>query len=265
MHRSRWIALVAICALTFLLTACDLTDEFRAEVGETVTETITVEREGAERVMVEVDMGAGELNIAGGAENLLEATITSNVAAWEPEVEYDVAGELGTLTIAQPVEESLRIPDGDVVYRWELRLDDAVATELNVDLGAGDNRLDLSSLDLRRLALTTGAGEVEAVLPGTLSEVDVNAGAGDTTLDLSADWEQDLDAEIRAGVGRLTLLLPDNVGVQVAVDQGVGDLETAGLRQEGDFWVNEAFGDSPLTLEIDVASAVGKIVLRVVE
>ena len=265
MVRTRLMHVTAICTLLLLLAACDLTEDFRAEVGETVTDTVTVEREGAERVTVEVDMAAGELDVAGGAANLLEATFTSNVAAWEPEVAYEVTGGLGELSISQPVQESLRIPDGDVVYRWELRLDDTVATEMNVDIGAGDNRLDLSALDLRRFALTTGAGQVEVSLPGTLSEMDVNAGAGDVMIDMSELWEQDLDAEIRAGVGRLTLLLPADAGVRVETDQAVGDLETIGLQQEGEFWVNEALGDSPVTLDIDVASAVGQIVLRVVE
>ncbi|OGC89376.1 MAG: hypothetical protein A2W25_10555 [candidate division Zixibacteria bacterium RBG_16_53_22] len=46
-----------------------------AEVGELQSESQTVEMEDGGPVRVEIDFGAGELEVSGGAEKLLEADL----------------------------------------------------------------------------------------------------------------------------------------------------------------------------------------------
>jgi hypothetical protein len=58
-------------------------------VGDLQTESRSVALEGADSVRVEIDMGAGELDLGGGAAELLEADFSYNVAELKPEVEYD--------------------------------------------------------------------------------------------------------------------------------------------------------------------------------
>jgi hypothetical protein len=59
-----------------------------ARAGELRTERRSVELEGAESVRTDLSMSTGNMVVAGGAGNLMDATFTYNVPEWEPEVSY---------------------------------------------------------------------------------------------------------------------------------------------------------------------------------
>ena len=254
---------VLLFAIAILLTACSVGG---ARVGELQTESKTVELGGATSVRVEIEMGAGELEVTGGAAELLEAGFTYNVAEMKPEVEYDG----GTLSVQTPDVkvrgDSLWDLD-DYRYEWDLRLNDDVPMELRITIGAGRADLRLGSLSLTRLDITRGAGELLVDLSGPASptKLDVEGGAGLLTVDLSGAWQNDLEATIGGGLGQRTLILPADVGVRVKVDVGVGAVDAAGLTKEGEYYTNDAYGQSDVTLQIEVDGGVGGTELRVGE
>ena len=141
-------------------------------IGDLQTESRSGERGSADSVRVEIEMGAGELELAGGAAGLLEADFTYNVAEFKPEVEYNN----GRLVVRQPDYEGRTslwdIDEGraslwdvdDYRYEWHLRLNDDVSTEMSVKVGAGQTNLDLGSLSLTELNIEAGAGEVRVAV-----------------------------------------------------------------------------------------------------
>lgn len=261
-HKRVLLQLIIVALVALVATSCI----GRVRVGDLQTDTETVELGGAESARVELSMGAGQLNLSGGASDLMNAEFSYNVADWQPEVSYATEGNEGVLTVSQPgMEEDFGIPDDDVENRWEISLADDVPLELQVQLGAGDSNMELASLNLQSLHMGTGAGDVELNLGGTLSDLDVEMGAGQVELNLSEEWQQDLDAVIRGGVGRLSLLLPSSSGVRVEVEQGIGNVNTSNLQQDGNTYVNDAYGEAETTLNIRVEGGVGEIVLDVVE
>ena len=50
--------------------------------------------------------------------------------------------------------------------------------------------------------------------------------------------------------------------VRVHATGGIGSISAGGLKSEGDEYVNELYGKSPVTLRLDVAGGVGNIELR---
>ncbi len=237
----------------------------RLRVGELQTESKVVERGGADSVRVEIEMGAGELNVAGGADGLLAADFRYNVADFKPEVAYSD----NVLTVRQPdVEGRASLWDvGDYRYEWDLRLNDSVPMEMRINLGAGTAGLKLSSLSLTRLDIDAGAGDIAVDLAGVPSLTRLNAkmGAGRLTLDLTGDWQADLDAKIEGGVGGATLRLPHSVGVRVEAEGGLGTVNASGLTKDGSVYVNDAYGQSAVTLHINVKAGVGVIDLELEE
>jgi hypothetical protein len=232
------VALLALLVLMLGATAC----RQGVRVGELQTETQVVERDGSDAVDVEIDMGAGELQVAGGAAELLEATFTYNVAELEPEATY-ANGRLEVRDQGVRASAGSLLDLRDFRNEWQLRLNEAVPLEMSVDLGAGRSHLDLGELALTRL--------------------DVNAGVGEATIDLTGDWQQDLDATISGGVGAIRVLLPAGAGVRVEVDTGIGAVNASGLRQDGNVYTNDAYGTAGVTLEIDIEGGVGEIRLEV--
>ncbi len=178
------ITLVLFTAL--LLAGCNS----GGRVGDLQTESQSVELGDARSVRVEINMGAGNLDVTGGAEKLLEADFNYNVAKLKPMLEYTV----GTLVVRQPNVSGL--PDlrdiTDYRNEWDLRLYDAVPMDLSVDAGGGVSNLQLAGLSLTRLNVTLGAGE--------------------SMIDLSGDWARDLQVTIDTGAAGVTLRLPRDCG-----------------------------------------------------
>jgi hypothetical protein len=230
--------LVAPVVVALFVSACQ-----SQEVGDLQRESRSIQPENAQSVRAELRMGAGELNVTGGADALMEADFSYNVANWQPEVDYDVGDDTGELTVEQGSSEGVPV-GGDARNEWEVRFNDQLPTELHVEMGAGESDLDLDSLALTRL--------------------DLEMGAGKTTVDLTGDYGRDLEASIEGGVGEATILLPSEVGVRVRAEGGLGKINAEGLQREGGSYVNDAYGDSDVTLDVDVQGGVGQINLEVV-
>jgi len=231
------ITLVLFAAL--LLAGCGS----QARVGALRSESQSVELGDARLVRVEIEMGAGNLEVIGGAEKLLQADFTYNVARLEPEVKYMD----GTLVVWQPDGKGLSDLRGITDYRneWSLSLNDEVPMDLRVDVGGGTSDLQLAGLSLTRLNVTLGAGG--------------------STIDLSGDRAGDLDVTINAGAGDITVRLPRDVGARVQVDAGVGTIQASGLAHDGNIYTNAAYGESEMTLQVDIDAGVGQINLEIAE
>jgi len=227
--------------LLFALVAmggCNLGGD-RVSTGEMRKESKTVALGGAQSVQVSLTMKAGELKVAGGATQLMDADFTYNVPDWKPEVKYDVSGGVGNLEVEQPGSGS---STGNTRNEWDLHLNNQAPMEMTVNMGAGRAALTLSGLALTKLEL--------------------NMGAGETTVDLTGDWKKDLSAQIHGGVGRATVRLPKDVGVHVVAHGGIGRINASGFQKRGDAYVNDAYGKSPVTLQIEVEGGVGEINLE---
>lgn len=228
------IVLVLLTAL--LLAGCGA----GGRVGELRTESQSVELGDAASVRAEITLGAGSLALAGGAERLLEAGFTYNVDRLKPEVTY----ANGRLLVRQP--DSQGMPDwrGIAGFRneWDLRLHDETPMDLSLDMGGGSGDLNLAGL--------------------ALTDLDVSFGAGDYTVDLSGDWARDLQAAIDAGAANIRLRLPKEVGARVVVESGPHTIEANGLTKEGNVYTNAAYGESPVTLQVDLEVGVGRIILE---
>jgi N-terminal domain of toast_rack, DUF2154 len=237
MKRLALLLVFAVAGAVFV-SACQ-----SQKVGEMQRESRSIQPENAQSARANLRMGAGELNISGGADALMEADFSYNVADWQPQVDYDVSGDTGELTVEQGSGEGVPL-GGDARNEWDIRFNDEVPTDLVVEMGAGESDLDLDSLTLTGLALHMGAGK--------------------TTVDLTGDYAQDFDASIEGGVGEATVLLPSEVGVRARAEGGLGKINATGLRREDDSYVNDAYGDSDVTLNVDVQGGVGEINLEVV-
>jgi hypothetical protein len=211
----------------------------RVSTGETRRESKTVELGAAQSVRVNLSMKAGELKVGGGATQLLNANFTYNVPEWKPEVKYEVTDGVGNLDVDQPGSSTSM---GNTQNDWDLQLSAKTPMEMTVNMGAGRATLTLGEL--------------------ALSKLEVNIGAGETTVDLTGNWKKDLSAQIHGGVGKATARLPKDVGVHVVAAGGIGALNAGALQKKGDAYVNDLYGKSPVTLQIEVEGGVGEINLE---
>lgn len=238
--RTRAIVVLAAAALLLPTSSCVCVGE-RAELIDTVNETHTVELEGAERVIVRLDVGIGAFHIKSGSDALMEAEFEYNIAEWEPEVSYKVTDGTGRLTIRQPSLGPKSVPD-DAKSEWTLVLNKDVPLELDIDMGVGKARLFLGDL--------------------WLTDLSVDHGVGDLYIDLSGDKKDDLYASLEGGVGKIVLTVPESVGARVDVDTGIGSVNTHGLRKRGGALVNDAYGETDVTVDVSLDAGIGSITVE---
>src|SRR5215203_5095853 len=236
---------IAMMAATVVLAGACGTQSggSQQQVGKMQSESHSVALENAKSARTQLKMGAGELNITGGADQLMEADFSYNVSEWKPKVSYDVSGKKGELVVKQGSANGGDL-SGGARNEWDVSLNDELPTDLVVQLGAGESALDLDSL--------------------TLTGVDLQMGAGKTTVDLTGDYAQDFEASIEGGVGEATVLLPSEVGVKAKAEGGLGKINAKGLKKVGNSYVNDAYGESDVNLSVDVKGGVGEINLKVV-
>ncbi len=244
--RNSKVIVVLAAALSLLAASGCAINWPPARIGELQTRSESVNLDDAKTQNVEIDMGAGNLEVGGGASQseLMQADFTYNVAALEPQVTYR-GGRLSVLNpnVSAPAASLWEIDK--YRYEWNLHLNDSVPMELNVNLGIGSAYLNLGSLSLTRLNLDAGAAPV--------------------TVDLAGDWQDDLDANIEGGVGAILLRLPRSACVRVGIDGGIGNIDAQGLAWDGDYYENAACGKSAVTLRIDVNPGIGGLDLIEVE
>ena len=227
-------AKLAILALLVLTAgACVATGELREE-------NQTVELGEAEHVELELDIGAGELHVQGGARELMEGYFVYNIERWKPELEYSVVGKRGKLKVKQG--KSRGMTAGNTRNEWDISLSNDVPLDIEVDFGAGAGYLDLRGLILNSLNIDMGVGELK--------------------LDLSGEQKQSLDVSIDGGIGAATIYLPVDVGVRVKVDGGIGEVNARGMIKRRGAYVNDAYGETEVTIDVDIDAGIGSVDLK---
>ncbi len=278
--------LLPVAALALAALACGSININIPRLKTGPTETLTVNEplpEGVEVVDVTISMGAGKLNIAGGAESLAQGEVRYNVEEWKP----TVTNEGGHLTIEQGrVKENIGIPEdgAKVVNEWDLKLGD-VPMNLVLNAGAYDGTVDLSGLRLRHLEVNDGASNAEVVFDSVnpekmdtltyktgastvkltglananFGEMDFTGGAGTYTLDFSGELQRDATVNVKSGASTVRIVVPKGVAAKVTVTGGLNTVNTeGGWEKSGDTY--EISGEGP-ALTFDVEMGVGTLEL----
>lgn len=243
------IAAVAVLAIVALATTSGCTRVRLADDPNTrtTTNTKTVALGGATSVETEIRIGVGELRLSAEptTTDVLDARFVYAPLSWKPTVDYSVSSGLGRLLVEQPSTADVSA-FRDTKNSWDVKLGGGVPTRLTLRLGVGSGKVDLRGLDL--------------------TSIDAVTGVGDTTIDLSGPRAKDLTGRIEAGVGRITVRLPRNVGVRFTGRQdGVGNFTADGFKAEGNAWVNDAYSGSGPKIDIDFVRGVGDATLVLVD
>lgn len=221
--------LLAVVSSVVLLNGCGF-----KSTGETRNETASFDLGDSKLVRVTIRMGGGQMHVRSGTAKLMEGNFAYNVPDWKPVIDYKAGS--GELSLSQPTYSA---SFGNAVNNWDVTLNGGVPLELTANLGAGEANLELGQLNLSR--------------------VDLNIGAGEMTVDLRGEPKRDYNVQIRGGVGETVVYLPKDAGVSATATKGVGDISVEGLENRDGVWVNPDRISAPVTVRLDVKGGVGQI------
>jgi len=205
--------------------------------GPTQYSSENVELDDSELVRVDLNMGAGDLRVTDGAGKLARADFAYSVPSWKPEVRYSRSGKEGRLNISQPGKGHTSF--GNMKYSWDLQLNKKVPLDLAVHFGAGQAKLDLSSLDLRGLELNMGVGQLD--------------------VDLRGRPKHSYNVSIHGGIGEATVRVSADTAVWAEAHGGIGGIKVRGLQQEEGHWLSQGYETAANKIRIDVQGGIGQI------
>lgn len=258
---------LAIFVITSLACSLGLPQVSRIKTGATQTFTLNEPRPGTDAVQnVNLKMGMGELQLAGGAESLLEGEVRYNVVEWKP----NITTEGNSLTITQgEVDDAVRgLPGEEIVNEWTVRLGD-IPMNLSLRVGAYDGKLDLSGLRLQRLdvqdgassseirfdtsnpeemqslAYTTGASKITflGLANANFTQMTFEGGAGEYMFDFSGDLQRDATVNIKVGLSDVRIVVPSGGSAQIRTEDAVGTVQVEDAwKKESEGYFNEGNG-----------------------
>ena len=156
--------------------------------GKQEVVNLDIPLESIQEAVIDVNHGAGTLDISGGAG---PAQLMTGVFAGGVESRMEKIGHGGSLTLNPPTNVVWGFPGGfgGEGFRWNFRLTDAIPLDVRLHTGAGEARVDLVALRVRKLTLETGASSTIITLPANagFTAVDVHAGAASVVLRVPQD------------------------------------------------------------------------------
>ena len=273
--------IIAILILALASMACGFSYTLpeRPKAGPEVEESITVEDPKSDETRLTLSFGAGRLILSPGAKNLVEGTAVYNVQDLKPTIQKNGS----SIEIRQGDFKSLPIFK-DMENEWNFKLGDT-PLDLTVNAGAYEGDLELGGLALKSLTVQDGASHVnvsflkpnqtemsllryetgasDVKLAGlanaNFSTLTFSGGAGDYTLDFSGELQRDAVVEIEAGLGNVSLVIPEDVDAIVTVEGAALNVtHSSGWAQNGQKYTQN--GSSP-TLTVVVKMSAGNLVI----
>jgi len=202
-----------------LLGGWILMDRMKSDAQvDAVEEKFSIDLQGAAQVALDLDQGAGSVQVSGGAPAGVAVTGSK---ATGMEVKNRLVGDKLEVKIeAGPSFLPFLGPESGV---WRYRLNQDVPLTIDVDAGASSLDFDLTDLKLVRMKIDMGATALKIKLP---------ANAGASVLDIDA------------GAASLDLNVPQGVAARLRFEQGVSNVEVdqsrfpmagSGLYQSADY------------------------------
>ena len=216
--------------------------------GDSVGEMQTYSISG-EITSLDIEIGMAAFEIVEGENFSVESNL-KNLSVEEKDGVLQITGEHKNSSIgSSDASVVLTVPAGFVFEEadisagaGELTIDTLAASELKLDLGAGETEIGSLTV-LEKAEINNGAGEL-TIQGGELNDLSMDLGVGEMELTGKLTG----DCTINYGVGETILnLAGDSSDYQIALDKGIGGATLDGETMSGD----SVYGDGPNKISID--------------
>lgn len=203
----------------------------------------SVEYEDVDLLKVDLRLGVGQVFVSGGTEQLMEGHFVYSERAGDPKLSYQQKNGTGHVKLAQ---KNRTMPFsffnfGEFKNDWQVKLNKELPMNLSISTGVGEAELDLRGVHLQYLDIETGVGK--------------------TMIDLSGDWQESFRMELETGVGQTVLYLPEEVGVKVKAELGLGSFSIDNFVRKGDEYVNLAYDQADVIIELSLQMGIGDLTI----
>jgi Domain of unknown function (DUF5668)/N-terminal domain of toast_rack, DUF2154 len=209
----------------------------------TETEQVSISLQNASKAQVKINFGAGQVRLIGGAgpNEILNGSFEGGV-----EQSSQLDGETLKTSLRMPEVDGWGMPWtwGGYRRRWDVSLNSGVDISLlDVNAGASESELDLSSLRITELKLNIGASSATLTLP---------ANAGNTR------------ADIGAGAASVKITIPSGVAARIWFKGGAAtfNIDLDRFLRHASFYESANYEAAANKLELKIDAGAGSIEVR---
>ena len=201
---------------------------------------------------------------------------------------YDAVGRtlrigLDSSTMQTSAHHANREPSGE--GRLDLGLAAGLPLDLDLDLGTTRATLDLSSLWVDQLRLSSGATETDMTFgsanPKPMRELFVDAGVGSVTIhelgnaraqratiattvgsvdiDMAGTWSGDLPVTLRIALGSATLRFPRDAGVSLRLAHRIANVDSDGFTERDGIMYSAGYEQTKRHVMIDGSATLANV------
>jgi len=213
----------------------------------------------SKEIKTDIYFFSGELNVNTSTEKLAECTYGYEDGFLKPKMTYKEVGYLGYLAIqSEDQDKGINIDDNS--NKWNLNLNKNIKNSISIKLRAGKANINLEDCRLNSFDYKMTAGESNINLRSTsVPQIRFNLLAGEANIDLTGKWHNDGIAEIKGGVGKVTLKVPYNTGVRILVSGVLGQINIPFFHRDGNTYTNDSYGKAKQTLLVTISAGIGQV------
>jgi hypothetical protein len=257
------LALLLVCAVAGFTALGNL-------AGGVLADNLSAPLDGATAATVDISTGAANLTIdrlAGGEELLANGTLQYTERQGVPVRSVDVEDGRASLTLrdGDTKQSWFRLPWAACTQatEWQIHLNPNVQTDVSAHSGGGNLRMDLTGMDVTRLAADTGGGNVDVVLPDHAANLDVTAktGAGNVAVEVGRGIAGSSVVTATTGAGNVTVRVPNGVAAKVHATSGIGKvtMDSRFVKLDGNTYQSPDYDGAANRVEITVSSGAGNV------
>lgn len=242
------LLLILVLALTF--------NGLSQSEGTILEQTIKANEAKNIKVLVRID--GGYLKIDKAKSELAKVKLLYDKREWTPTVSYTENSNLGKLIVkAITNKDDEQFNEKNRCY---LSLNDNFNYSLGIVVGAGKADLDFEKFKIEKALFKFGVGSFDINLANTsIKFLKVEAGIGEVIFNLSGSYKNSLKADIKAGIGKIRIIIPKDIGAKFIVNGFLGSVDSPNYKKQNNEYTNTLYGDTKNSIIIRINGAIGTI------
>ena len=196
---------------------------------------------GLQEATLNFEGGAGEFKLNGSTDKLFEAESRSSLGGFRSDIRNN--RNANTAVIDFKMESGkINLKKGNNENSVEFSLNKKPLWNIDLGLGAGEARFDLSDFRVKSLKVSTGVADLDLKLGDRVNRTDV---------------------KIESGVASVTLEIPKSVGCEVRIDGMLNDKDMGDLQKVSDgLYRSPGFDQASRKIMIDYDAGLSEVNIR---
>ena len=178
---------------------------------------------------VVIKSGVGKVNITGGSEEFADGNLRSNISNLK--IDNDTSSEKQKLSLEVESKDRIELLS-EVKNDLTVKLNSELPTDISLNLGVADSKLDLREVLVNNLDIEIGVSNLDLIMGDRAEMAKVN---------------------LRSGVSSVKISLPDNVGSRIIIKEGLSAKQLKDFEKIDDETYQTAnYDEAEKKIEIDL-------------